>query len=157
MREEEKFKVCEHCNSTNTDVTGRWESTIFDSVYIIKCRECGHIVKVTGRGEIKHVIQQGGSNSEEESKTICQVPKKSPVGCGSTAFQIMINLENGETIDAICNSASYGHKDGLLEIMGGLTEEEGDGESVLGYLTAEEVFKRFKYCYENNTTIYKEE
>ena len=41
--------------------------------------------------------------------------------------------------------------------MGGLTEEENeDYYSVLGWLTAEEVFKRFKYCYENNTDKYKD-
>lgn len=28
---------------------------------------------------------------------------------------------------------------------------------VLGHLTAEEVFKRFKYCWEHQTSVYKEE
>lgn len=41
--------------------------------------------------------------------------------------------------------------------MGGLTEEEMEYDSVLGYLTAEEVFKRFKYCWEHQTSVYKEE
>lgn len=58
--------------------------------------------------------------------------------------------------DAIQHFGSYGHDEDLLEIMGGLTEDENEDDSVLGYLTAEEVFKRFKYCYENNTNIYKE-
>ena len=52
--------------------------------------------------------------------------------------------------------ARYGNENDLLEIMGGLTEEELKYDSVLGNLTAEEVFKRFKYCYENNTSIYEE-
>lgn len=38
-----------------------------------------------------------------------------------------------------------------------LTEEERETDSVLGNLTAEEVFKRFKYCYENDTAVYKAE
>ena len=40
--------------------------------------------------------------------------------------------------------------------MGALTEEEMKNDDVLGFLTAEEVFKRFKYCYENNTNVYVE-
>ena len=43
--------------------------------------------------------------------------------------------------DAICHSGSYGHERGLLEIMG-LVDEEKVGDSVEGYLTALEVFKR---------------
>lgn len=40
--------------------------------------------------------------------------------------------------DAICHSGSYGHEEGLLEIMG-LTR---NGGSVEGWLTSEEVFDR---------------
>ena len=36
-------------------------------------------------------------------------------------------------------------------------EKEEEDDSVLGYLTAEEVFKRFKYCYEHKTSTYKKE
>lgn len=75
------------------------------------------------------------------------------------AYQIRI----GHLADAIQHHFSYGEASDLIEIMGGLTEEEGgkedeevDGE-VLGGLTAEEVFKRFKYCYIHNTRVYKEE
>lgn len=42
--------------------------------------------------------------------------------------------------DAICHSGSYGHKDGLLEIMG-LTR---NGDSVEGWLTSREVFDRIR-------------
>ena len=40
--------------------------------------------------------------------------------------------------DAICHSGSYGHEEGLLEIMG-LTR---NGDSIEGRLTSEEVFDR---------------
>lgn len=40
--------------------------------------------------------------------------------------------------DAICHSGSYGHEEGLLEIMG-LTRND---DSVEGWLTSEEVFDR---------------
>ena len=45
-------------------------------------------------------------------------------------------------MDAICHEYSYGGRDGLLEIMGLLTEEEAECDSVVGYLTAENVLAR---------------
>ena len=72
------------------------------------------------------------------------------------SYQIVIEKDGTRLCDAIYHYGSYGYWVGLLEIMGGLTEEEREINEVLGYLTAEEVFKRFKYCYENNTSIYKE-
>lgn len=68
------------------------------------------------------------------------------------AYQIRLN----ENVDVIQHFGSYGEAQNLLEIMGGLTVEEMQDDSVLGYLTAEEVFKRFKYCYEHNTSVYVE-
>ena len=77
--------------------------------------------------------------------------------CGD-AYQIIIYSKDGTTrlCDCIEFFESYGDEEDKLEIMGGLTEEEIANDSVLGWLTAEEVFKRFKYCYENNTDRYKE-
>lgn len=73
------------------------------------------------------------------------------------SYQIIINDKNNEKLcDAIQCLGSYGEKEDLIEIMGGLTQKEGKYDSVLGGLTAEEVFERFKYCYLNNTSIYKE-
>lgn len=69
------------------------------------------------------------------------------------AYQIRL----GDLADVIQHDGSYGNGQDLLEIMGGLTEEEEEDDSVLGYLTAEEVFKRFKYCYEHKTSTYKKE
>lgn len=70
-----------------------------------------------------------------------------------SGYQIRLN-ENCDVIERI---GSYGEKQDLLEIMGAMTKEEMMCDSVLGYLSAKEVFKRFKYCYENNTNIYKEQ
>lgn len=72
------------------------------------------------------------------------------------AYSIQI-IKNGKVLcDAVEHTLSYGNKEDLLEIMGGLTEEEQENDSVLGYLTAKEVFKRFKYCYEHSTSVYVE-
>lgn len=51
---------------------------------------------------------------------------------------------------------TYGGRNNLLEICGGTTLEERkeQGEEYLGYLTAENVFERIKYCYLNQTSKY---
>lgn len=72
------------------------------------------------------------------------------------SYQIIIYKYDKRLCDVIYGYGSYGYEEGLLEIQGGLTEEEHEYSTVLGYLTAEEVFKRFKYCYEHNTKIYIE-
>lgn len=69
------------------------------------------------------------------------------------AYQIRL----GNLADVIEHCYSIGYLADKLEIMGGLTEEEMEYDSVLGYLTAKEVFKRFKYCWEHQTSVYKEE
>lgn len=76
-------------------------------------------------------------------------------------WQIIIFSKSGERLcDCVCHSFSYGNEDGLLEIMSAITKQEEENDckdGIKGWLTAEEVFKRFKYCYENDTDIYKEE
>lgn len=75
-------------------------------------------------------------------------------------YQIVIISKEDSTYelcDVIEHYGSYGNQQDKLEIMGALTLEEQNDSSVLGYLTAEEVFKRFKYCYDNNTDTYKED
>ena len=63
----------------------------------------------------------------------------------------------GTLCDAVYHNFSYGNEDDLLEIMGALTEEEAENDSVLGWLTPEEVAERFVYCYKHNTSTYREE
>ena len=67
------------------------------------------------------------------------------------AYQIRL----GDLVDVIQHCDSYGNEQDLLEIMGALTKEEEEYDSVLGYLTAEGMFKRFKYCWEHQTRVYK--
>lgn len=69
------------------------------------------------------------------------------------AYQIRLSPD----VDVVQHKYSYGEEQNLLEIMGGITVEEMKVDDVKGYLTAEEVFKRFKYCYEHNTSVYVEE
>lgn len=72
-------------------------------------------------------------------------------------YKIMIYKKEKALCSAIEHKYSYGSDMDLLEIQGGLTEEEyKEKGNCLGNLTAEEVFKRFKYCYENDTDTYIE-
>lgn len=47
-------------------------------------------------------------------------------------------------LSVIQHIGSYGHEEGLLEIMGLLTDEELEHSDVAGWLTAEEVYERIK-------------
>lgn len=71
-------------------------------------------------------------------------------------YQVIINLPYGRRIDAVEFSGSYGYEENLIEIQGAITLEELENDSVLGHLTAEEVFKRFKQCYQNKSPLYVE-
>lgn len=72
-------------------------------------------------------------------------------------YQYPAQIRLGNLADVIEHRYSYGNGQDLLEIAGALTEKERERDSVLGGLTAEEVFKRFKYCWEHQTSVYKEE
>lgn len=50
--------------------------------------------------------------------------------------------------DAVEHFGSYGSENDLLEIMGLLTPEDAKGNSVLGHLTAEDVFERMRKHYQ---------
>ena len=73
------------------------------------------------------------------------------------AYAITISKNGKYLCDAIQHTLSYGNKQDKIEICGALTVEESENDTVLGYLSAEEVFKRFKYCYEHNTNVYVKE
>lgn len=58
--------------------------------------------------------------------------------------QILVMDKDGcEIWDAICHFGSYGYKQGLLEIMGTLVRPE-DRDSVVGWLTAEDIIRRIE-------------
>lgn len=46
--------------------------------------------------------------------------------------------------DAICHYGSYGYKSGLLEVMGSTIVDPNVGDSVEGYLTADDIIKRLE-------------
>lgn len=56
----------------------------------------------------------------------------------------------GVVCSVIEHDCSYGNEKDLLEIHGLLTEKEGEEDSVLGYLTAENVFQRIENHWKEN-------
>lgn len=76
---------------------------------------------------------------------------------GGWIIKVKVGERPGDIIDAVCHQYSHGGKSGLLEIMGGLTAQEEESSSVLGWLCAEEVARRFKWCYEHKSMTYIED
>jgi hypothetical protein len=67
-------------------------------------------------------------------------------------WQICYPNNDGRVADAIQHFGSYGNTENLLEIMGLLTPEEEEHDSVLGHLTAEDVFNRIIEHYADHPT-----
>lgn len=59
------------------------------------------------------------------------------------------DMDGSRIVSAVEGISSYGIEVDKLEIMGLLTPEEAERDSVAGWLTAEDVFKRIKEHYEN--------
>lgn len=67
---------------------------------------------------------------------------------GSIIDRVWYKRDDNIICSVIYGPASHGWRDGLLEIMGLLTEEEQEKDDVVGYLTSEEVFRRIKEDWE---------
>lgn len=65
--------------------------------------------------------------------------------------QIIVYKNGKRSWDAICHYGSYGYKEGLLEIMGSIVDVKKDGDSVVGWLTAQDIINRLE---ENATHEY---
>lgn len=111
-------------------------------------------MKYTAILKLKQMLDEAGIPYQYFDDDFFGMKKK---GIPSARFNPSYCLKLNKDIDVIQHCGSYGNEQDLLEIMGALTVEEREQSSVLGHLTAEEVFKRFQYCYEHNTKVYVEE
>lgn len=60
--------------------------------------------------------------------------------------QIVVTRDDGDRAwDAICQRGSYGYEEGLLEIYGDIVWADIDGDSVAGWLTAQDVINRIEH------------
>ncbi len=69
--------------------------------------------------------------------------------CIYDGFQVLYPNETDRILSAVQHFFSYGHEKDLIEIMGLLTDEEYEIDSVVGELTADNVFKRIEKHYNN--------
>ena len=70
----------------------------------------------------------------------------------TNTLQVWYPTRENPVCDVICHEYSYGGKDGLLEIMGLVDEKKSGGDSVEGYLTADEVFERIAKYHRTHKT-----
>ena len=103
------------------------------------------------------LTEAGIEHTFRERAEECAKPHYEKLGI-DMGYQVIVYYPDGERmISAIEGYGTYGYgswdhgtcgsdeKDGdLIEIMGLLTPEEQKYDSVVGYLTAEEVFRRIK-------------
>ena len=61
-----------------------------------------------------------------------------------TKHQIIVYKDGERSWDAICHPGSYGYEEGLLEIYGDIVWHDIDGDSVRGWLTADNVIARIE-------------
>lgn len=92
---------------------------------LIKKDSCGIDIEYIEMGKLEWLLQEA------------KIPYRIDYVIGMPSVRYYGHGEN-LICDAICHSGSYGHEEGLLEIMG-LTR---NGDSVEGWLTSEEVFDR---------------
>lgn len=92
-------------------------------------------------------------NMLERAEIPFEFSDRSYDGCGGREYFYQIRYPKAE-INAICSviqcGFSYGGNEDKLEIMGLLTDEERERDSVAGWLTAEDVFERIKNHYKSN-------
>lgn len=92
---------------------------------LIKKDSCGIDIEYIEMGKLEWLLQEA------------KIPYRIDYVIGMPSVRYYGHGEN-LICDAICHSGSYGHEEGLLEIMG-LTRND---DSIEGWLTSEEVFDR---------------
>ena len=71
-------------------------------------------------------------------------------------YPVFGDKNTDRVLSAIQGFGTYGAEQDLIEIMGLLTPEEAKHDCVVGYLTAENVFKRIQTHYNKEGRIYDE-
>lgn len=69
---------------------------------------------------------------------------KLPKGFGEVHQVIVFNEYGDRVWDAVCHYGSYGYEQGLLEVMGSEIVDPDAGDSVEGWLTADEIIRRLE-------------
>ena len=84
--------------------------------------------------ELRRLLNEAGIPYEDNSELLSV----------SIMDRVWYRRDRNVICSAVWGMGSYGYEDGLIEIMGLLTDEEREKDDVVGYLTPEEVFRRIK-------------
>lgn len=115
--------MAEGNGGSNCETCGLWSKEGGCSVYGFNCTEIIGLRDMLIEADIPHTFE----------------PDK-----GGYHLCYPDNGRDTRACSVILNRMSYGKEHGLLEIMGLLTPEEEEYDSVCGYLTAEDVFGRIE-------------
>lgn len=95
-------------------------------------------MKYTEIFKLKEMLEKENISFEYENQT------QTIRGMKFERYQICCPKFENRYISIIQGHGTYGENQDLLEIMGLLTKHELQSDSVVGYLTAENIFKRIK-------------
>ena len=112
-----------------------------------KYKEIFKLKKLLEDAEIPFEYQEGFGYPEEVRKRCPDISEHYQICYPCFAEELRV-------LSAVEGFGTYGEQDDLIEIMGLLEPEEGDG-TVVGYLTAENVFNRIKKHYEGRVSCMK--
>ena len=90
---------------------------------------------------------------KEHNITYDRVEKPRKLFEDSEVHQIIVYEKEERVWDAICHPGSFGYNEGLLEVMGEPVVKPSDGDSVCGYLTAEDVIARYEEYKKNGRWV----
>lgn len=114
-----------HSKSNSIPVSELYD--IFDRFEKYKREECAMTENLTQLDKLEKYLKENGVKYE-------RIDTKN-------THQINVPNSKDKEWDAICHYGSFGYKEGLLEIYGSIVPEN-IGDTVEGYLTAEDVVKR---------------
>ena len=92
---------------------------------------------------VEYLDKSGANYNRIKETNIMAFPGGNEIDLGRDQVVVYDN-EGCIKWDAICHYGSYGYEAGLLEIMGDIVDKKKDGDSVAGWLTAENVIERVK-------------
>lgn len=102
---------------------------------------------LTELNKLEQMLKEAGIPYERED--VERVPREEVIALGLSHYfdwhQLRYMRDGKKISDVVIGYGTYGHNAGLLEQMGLIPP---CGDSVQGYLTAEEVFERWKAHYE---------
>lgn len=95
--------------------------------------------------ELNRLHEWLNANKDKYGWTVERIDKETE---SRSQHQVVVYSAGVRLWDAVCHRGSYGCEQGLLETYGDIVDESRAGDSVEGYLTAEDVIERIHERYD---------